>query len=183
MKNLPTRWWKDWGRKPDKRSIDEKPPNWWGRLGRKTEKSWWKNLSTWTKDRERKPRLVERGGVCSRRDLDNERLGQSKVLYSSSGVELLIVNYHAGSPTFFALGKQISGYPPASDSRTALTQTLPCHFFFIASLGASFSASRFLVRPVSCPCFRFRGSVGLAVGLAIGGMLLIAGKVTVGLSG
>ena len=36
-----------------------------------------------------KPRLVERDWV--RRDLDDEKLGQNKVLYSSSEVKLLMV--------------------------------------------------------------------------------------------
>ena len=91
-----------------------------------------------------KPRLVERGGVCLRkdlfeggtlmiRDLDDKRLGQNKVLYSSSRVKLLIVNYHTGSPALPAPGKQISGYPPASGSRTTLTRIPPYHLFLVAS--------------------------------------------------
>ena len=39
----------------------------------------------------KKPRLVERGGIYSRRDLDNEKLGQNKVLYISSGVKMPMV--------------------------------------------------------------------------------------------
>ena len=100
----------------------------------------------------KKPRLMKRGRVClkgdlfeeglvQRRDLDDKGLGQNKVLYSSSGVKLPMVNYHTGSPAFLVTGRQIFGYPPASGSRTALTRILPCRLFLDASLGALFSAS------------------------------------------
>ena len=52
---------------------------------------------------------------------------------------------------------------------------LSCCLFFVDSISA------LLVRPVGCPCFCLAGS--LTVGLAIGGTVLIAGKVAVGLLG
>ena len=123
---------------------------------------------------------MERRGVCSRRNLDDKELGQSKVLCSSSGVELPMVNYCAGFPALPAPGKQISGYPPASgSSRTTLTRTPPCRLFFVVS---SYLA-RFLARPLGCPCFCFRGWVGLIVGLAMGGMESRGADVAVGFSG
>ena len=51
-----------------------------------------------------------------------------------SGVKLPMVNYHVGFPTLPAPGRQISGYPPTSGSRTALTQIPPYRLFFVASL-------------------------------------------------
>ena len=48
------------------------------------------------------------------KDLDDKRLDQNKVLYSSSEVELPMVNYHVGSAALPVPGKQISGYSPAS---------------------------------------------------------------------
>ena len=175
VKNLPTRWWKGWGGKPDKGSIDKKPSNQWRRLERKTRQKinqWktsqpmkktgeenrkimrykyyrWKNLLTWIEDRKGKTeidregsRLMERGGVCLRRDLDDKELGQSKVLCSSSKVELPMVNDHTDFPALSVPGKQISGYPPASSSsRTTLIQTPPYCLFLVVLLGASISAS------------------------------------------
>ena len=89
------------------------------------------------------------------RDLDDKGLGQNKVLCSSSRVKLLMVNYHAGSLALPAPGKQISGYPRTSGSKTILTRIplyylflvafsllpLPCGLFFVTVLGALLSAS------------------------------------------
>ena len=76
--------------------------------------------------------------------MDDKGLGQSEVLCSSSEVELLMVNYHAGFPALPALEKQISGYPPASgSSRITLTRTPPCRLTLarlLARLSALFSA-------------------------------------------
>ena len=83
-----------------------------------------------------KPRLMEGKKTCLRMDLVDKELGQNKVLCISSGVKLPIVNYHAGSPALSALEKQIFGYLPASSSKTALTQILFCHPFFLTSLSA-----------------------------------------------
>ena len=63
---------------------------------------------------------------------------------------------------------------------------LPCHLFFVVSSLLSHLACilvRFVARPVGRPCFHFRGSVGLTMGLAIGGAVSMAGEVAVGLSG
>ena len=145
----------------------------------------WKNLPTWTEDRKGKTeidgegsRLIERGEVCLRRDLDDKRLGQSNVLYSFSEVKLLMVNYHVGFPVLSVPGKQIFGYPPAfSSSRITLTRTPPCRLFLIAS---SYLA-RFLTRLVGRPCFRLAWS--WTVGLAMGGPESRGANVAVGFSG
>ena len=63
------------------------------------------------------------------------------MLCSFSGVEQLMVNYHTGSRMLSTLGGQISDYPPASGSRTALTQNPPYHVFFVASFSEILSAS------------------------------------------
>ena len=52
-----------------------------------------------------------------------------------------MVNYHAGFPALPAPGRQISGYLPASGSRTTLTRIPPCRLFLVVSLGALLSAS------------------------------------------
>ena len=92
------------------------------------------------------------------RDLDNKVLGQNKVLCSCLEFKLPIVNYHAGFPALPASERQISGYPPASGARTALT--------WIAS-SLSPHLTHFLARLVGHPHFRFVES--WIIGLAIGG--------------
>ena len=78
-----------------------------------------------------------------------------------------MVNHHAGSPAGLpALRKKISGYPPASGSRTTLTWISLCRLFLIAS-SLSPHLARFIARPVGRPRFRLRGSVGLVFSLAI----------------
>ena len=62
---------------------------------------------------------------------DLVRIRCCKVL---SGVELPMVNYHAGSPMLPMSGREISSYLHASGSRTPLTWIFPCCFFFVASL-------------------------------------------------
>ena len=117
-----------------------------------------------------KPRLVDRGEICLRREtwlkryLVKERLGQNKVLCSSLGVELQMFNYHAGSLAFSALRRQISGYLLTSGSKTVLTRILPCHFFFVASLGALFSASCRL------PLFPLCGELDRGLGNGLSGV-------------
>ena len=90
-----------------------------------------------------------------RKDLDDEGLGQNKVLYSSLGVKLPMINYYACSLTLFALGRQISGYPPASGSRTALTRIPPSCLFLVPSFGTFFNTFRWsplfpLCRELDC---------------------------------
>ena len=106
-----------------------------------------------------------------------------------------MVNYYAGSPAMLpAPGRQISGYPPASGSRTTLTRILLCHLFLVASsllplpcclflVSPSLSPYlvRFLARPVGRPHFRFAGS--WIVGLAMGGAKSRGADVAVGFSG
>ena len=128
MKNLPTDEG-DWGGKP-KDLIDIVD-----------EKTFQPGLRTGKE----KPRLMERGGVCSRlvrggtwmiRDL--VRIRCCVVLQESN----CHGNYHAGSPAALpAPGRQISGYPPASGSRTTLTRIPLCRLFLIA-----FSLSPHLAR-------------------------------------
>ena len=61
-----------------------------------------------------KPRLVEKKGTCLRKDLVDKEFGQNKVLCSSSGAKLPMVNYHAGFSALPTLEKPISDYLPAS---------------------------------------------------------------------
>ena len=77
-----------------------------------------------------------------------------------------MVNYHASFPALLASRRQISGYLPTFGSRTTLTQIPPCHLFFV-TFSLSPHVARFIVHPVGPPHFRLKGSVGLAVGLAI----------------
>ena len=82
----------------------------------------WKNLPTWSKDRERNTE------VCG------ERKNLVKLRYCSvfSGVELPIVKQpNAGSPMLPSPGKQISSYPPASGSRKSNW----LRFLLVTSLG------------------------------------------------
>ena len=128
--------WGSWWVSSEDYVAGEKPPNpMMARLRRKTgqeinqwktfkldEEMWEENQkiivivdektfqSGW-KTGKKKPRLMERGGVCLRKDLDNKGLGQNKVLYSSLGVELLMVNYYAGFP---ALARKTDLRLPAS---------------------------------------------------------------------
>ena len=98
--------------------------------------------------------------------MNDRGLGQNKVLYSFSRVELPMVNYHAGFPTLSAPGRQIFGFLPASGSRTALTRIPLCRLFFVAS-SLSLHLAHFLVRLVGHPCFCFAES--WIIGLAISG--------------
>ena len=69
-----------------------------------------------------------------------------------------MVNYYAGSPAALpVLGRQISGYPPDSGSRSTLTRTPPFRLFLVASSLLPHLA-RCIACPVGCPCFRFAGS-------------------------
>ena len=78
-----------------------------------------------------------------------------------------MVNYHAGSPAALPEPeRQISSYSPAFGSRTTLTWIPLCCLFLVAS-SLSPHLARSIARPVGCLRFRLRGSVGLAVGLAI----------------
>ena len=78
-----------------------------------------------------------------------------------------MVNYYAGSPAALpAPQRQISGYPPASGSRTTLTWIPPCCLFLIDSFLSPYLAC-FLAHPVNCSRFRFAKS--WIVGLVIGG--------------
>ena len=65
-----------------------------------------------------------------------------------------------------APGRWISSYLPASGFRTTLTRIPPyCLFFVASSLSPHWVC--FIAHPVGRPHFCLRGSVGLAVGLAI----------------
>ena len=70
-----------WGEKPDKGSIDEKPPNRWGGRGEnrkiiKYRYCQWKNLLSWTKDREGKTEIggERKNMVWLIKDLNNKEL-------------------------------------------------------------------------------------------------------------
>ena len=74
-----------------------------------------------------------------------------------------MVNYHARSPALLAQGRQISGYPPASGSRTTLTWIPPCHLVFVTS-SLSPHLARFFARFFAgCPCFRLAGSLTVGI--------------------
>ena len=92
-------------------------------------------------------------------------------------------NYHASSPAApFAPGRQISGYPPASGSRTTLTRIPPCRLFLVASsLSPHCILVRFVAHPVGCPRFCFVGS--WVVGLTMGGAESRGADVAVSFSG
>ena len=38
VKNLPTQWWEDWGGRPDKGPINEKPPEFNKEMGEENQK-------------------------------------------------------------------------------------------------------------------------------------------------
>ena len=149
MKNLPTN--EENGEKSRKIIDIVNEKIFQPKLGqRKENRDWWKE------------ERFAQGGTCLRRDLDDKRLGQNKVLCNSSGVKLLMVNYYAGSPAF----RKRDRSPP-----TCRLLTLESHWLRFC-LVTSFllpHLERFWVRPVGHPCFCFRGSVGLTVDLAIGG--------------
>ena len=68
---------------------------------------------------------------------------------------------------------------------TSSLSPLPCRLFLVASSLSSHLAYvlvHFVARPVGCPRFRFRGLVGLTLGLAIGDAVSMVGEVAVGLS-
>ena len=76
-----------------------------------------------------------------------------------------MVNYHAGSPAALpAPRRQISGYPPASGSRTTLTRIPPYRLFLVASSLSTLPCCLFLVAssllPLSC-CFFLVASLGV----------------------
>ena len=123
-----------------------------------------------------KPRLVERGGIWwSIKNLDDKGLGQNKVLYSSSGVKLPMVNYHANSRRS---AKETDLYLPAG------FWLLEPHWlgFLLVAFSLSPHLAYFLTHPVGRPYFRLRGLGSLIVGLTIGGAVSMTGKVAVGLS-
>ena len=101
---------------------------------------------------------MDKRGTCSRRDLVEEGLGQNKALCSFLGLELPMVNYHAGFPALAAPKRQISSYLPAFGSRIALTWILPCYLFLVASLGALYSTS------CRSPSFPLRGKLDCWLG-------------------
>ena len=62
VKNIPTQWWEDWGRKLDKGSINKKPPELNEEMSEENQKiielckyCWWKNLLTLTRIGKEKP--------------------------------------------------------------------------------------------------------------------------------
>ena len=109
-----------------------------------------------------------------RRDLFEEKFSQKKMIFGSQQGQIAngqtaITN----SPTLFASERQISGLLPTSnsienqnDSDSSLSPHLAC----------------FLVYLIGRLYFCLRGSLGLAVSLAIGGIVLMAEKVVVSLS-
>ena len=173
----------NWGGKSDKKSINEKPPNRWGGWGGKPKDHkcrycQWKNLPTWTKDKEGK---TETGGgrrdvILLIRNLDNKRFSQNKVLYCSSGVKLPIVkppmqvswcSLHQGDRS------------PATYQLLALEPQWLGFLLVVSSLSPHLA--RFLAYPVGCPHICFAES--WIVGLAIGGVESRGADVAVSFSG
>ena len=124
------------------------------------------------------------------RDLNDKGLGQNKVLYSSSGVEL------PWSTTMQATRQRSSRHRDRSPATRRLLALEPhlLGFFFVASLllplpcclflvASSLSPhlAHFLARPVGRPRFCFAGS--WIVGLAMGGAESRGADVAVGFSG
>ena len=101
------------------------------------------------------------GRTCLRKDLDDKELDQNKMLYSSSGVELPIVNYHTDSPTLRQRDRS-----PVTGPLLALEPHW-LRFLFVASSLLPHLAY-FLARSISHPCFCFAESwiVGLAMSKA-----------------
>ena len=110
MKNLPTRWERDWKRKPK---------------DHKCRYCRWKNLPTWTKDREGKTEIDREEGH-----------GRNKVLFSF-GVELPIAKLPiVDSPTLHQVDRS-----PAICWLLALENKTNSDAFLVASLDAFCSTS------------------------------------------
>ena len=112
-------------------------------------------------------------GTCLRRDLNNKGLGQNKVMCSSFGsrtangqlpCRLPDASYARKIDLWLLAGFWLLN---RTDSDSSLSPFLYCLFFVASSLSPHLA--RFLVRFVGRPRFYFRESVGLTVGLAIGG--------------
>ena len=156
-------WWKtfqpnegDWGGKPDKGinrwKTSELDEEMWEENRKIIDIVDEKTFQPGLRTGKEKPRLVERGGVCSRkdlfegetwmiRDLDDKGLGQNKVLCSSSGVELLwSTTMQAPRQRSPRQGDRSPATCRLLALRTALTRIPPCRLFLVTSLSA-FSAS------------------------------------------
>ena len=127
----------------------------------------WKNLPTWTKDRERKPEIDG-----ERRDLLKEELGQNKVLCSS----LTESNRQWSTPI-----QALRRFPCQRDRSPATCWLLALENR--TNLDSSLSPYHWvnpLARLVGCPCFCFVGS--WIVGLAMGKAEFKSADVTIGFS-
>ena len=121
----------------------------------------WKNLPIWTKDKEGKTENSgeKRNVVWSMRNLDDKGLGQNKVLYNSSGIELPMVKLPLQAPRHFLhQGDRSLATCRLLALGTALTRIPPCHLFLVA-FSLSLHLARFLAHLVGRLQFRFRGSV------------------------
>ena len=120
---------------------------------------------------------MERGEVCLRRDLDDERLGQNKVLFSSQQHQ--IANGQTTKCRFSdaPCGREIGLRPSAGFWLHWKPNWLG--FLFVTS-SLSLHLARFLARLVDCLCFYLRDSVGLIISPAIGGVVLMVGEVAIG---
>ena len=116
VKNFPNQWWENWRGKPDKRSIDEKPPELDVEMKKENQKIIdiinRKIFQSDLRTTKKKPK------VCGkRRDLVEEGVGRNKVLFSSQRDQN--ANSQTATPGFSmlsALRRQISGLLPASGS-------------------------------------------------------------------
>ena len=129
------------------------------------------------KAKKEKPRLCEKEGVCLMRDLDDERLGQNKVLCSSSEVKLPLIKLPLQALQHFP--RQGDGFPAICRFLALEPHQLG---FLLVAFSLSFHLVCFLARLASRLRFCFRGLMGLTISLAINGAMSIAGEVAVSLS-
>ena len=127
--------------------------------------------------RKEKPRLVERGKSWLRKNLDDEELGQNKVLYSSSEVKLPIVKLLLQAPRH----SLHQGDRSPTTRRLLALEPHWLGFYFVTSFLSLYLACHFLACLVGHP--RFCSAKSWVVGLAMGRMESRDADVTVDFSG
>ena len=111
-----------------------------------------------------KPRFIVRGGTWLEQNTIQFSAGSNCKWFHLPKCRLLDI---------LALGRQIFRLWPASDS---IKNQIDSDSYLLPHL------ARFVARLFGCLCFCLRGSMGLTIGLAIGGAVSIVGEVAVGLS-
>ena len=143
----------------------------------------WKNLPTWTKDRERKNEIDE-----EERSLFDEGLVQKGTWMMRDLVRIRFCVVLQESNCQWSTTIQTPQRFLHQRDRSLATYwllALELHWlgFFLVASSLSPHLTRFLVRLVGWSCFCLRGWVGLTVGWGIGGAVSIAGEVAVALLG